>query len=62
VSEPYPGVLDCLKTAFAEILDAWGCELLEFGAGAERCALAGGIHPALRWRQRMPEPAASTSP
>jgi putative transposase len=38
---------DYLKTAFSEILAAWRCELLEFGAEADHVHLLIAIHPAL---------------
>lgn len=40
-------LLAYLNTAFAEILSAWRCELIEFGGEADHVHLLIGIHPAL---------------
>lgn len=42
-----PEVLDYLKIAFAEILDAWRCKLVEFGGEPDHVHLLIDIHPAL---------------
>ena len=42
-----PALLEYLNTAFAEILLAWRCELIEFGGEADHVHLLIGIHPAL---------------
>ena len=42
-----PALLDYLNTAFAEILGAWRCELVEFGGEADHVHLLIAIHPAL---------------
>ena len=42
-----PEILDYLKTGFAEVLDAWRCQLLEFGGEADHVHLLVDIHPAL---------------
>lgn len=42
-----PALLAYLNTAFAEILSAWRCELIEFGGEADHVHLLIGIHPAL---------------
>lgn len=42
-----PELLDYLHTAFAEILAAWHCELIEFGGEADHVHLLIAIHPAL---------------
>lgn len=40
-------LLDYLRQAFAEILAAWRCELLEFGGEEDHVHLLVDIHPAL---------------
>lgn len=40
-------LLDYLRVSFAEILDAWRCELIEFGGEADHVHLLIRIHPAL---------------
>lgn len=40
-------LLDYLKTAFAEILVAWRCTLIEFGGESDHVHLLVDIHPAL---------------
>ncbi len=42
-----PELLAYLKTAFAEILTAWRCRLVEFGGEADHVHLLIDIHPAL---------------
>ena len=42
-----PELLEYLKTAFAEILHAWRCKLLEFGGEPDHVHLLIDIHPAL---------------
>jgi len=42
-----PEVLSYLKDAFAEILAAWRCKLIEFGGEADHVHLLIDIHPAL---------------
>lgn len=42
-----PEVLDYLNIAFAEILAAWRCKLLEFGGEPDHVHLLIDIHPAL---------------
>lgn len=42
-----PELLDYLKTAFAEILAAWRCELIEFGGEPDHVHMLVSIHPAL---------------
>jgi putative transposase len=42
-----PEMLDSLKRAFAEILSAWRCALLEFGGESDHVHLLIDIHPAL---------------
>ena len=42
-----PEVLSYLKDAFAEILAAWRCKLVEFGGEADHVHLLIDIHPAL---------------
>jgi putative transposase len=42
-----PEMLDSLKDAFAEILAAWRCTLLEFGGESDHVHLLIDIHPAL---------------
>ena len=42
-----PELLDYLKVAFTETLDAWRCKLLEFGGEADHVHLLVDIHPAL---------------
>lgn len=42
-----PELLDYLKIAFAEILTAWRCKLVEFGGEADHVHLLIDIHPAL---------------
>ena len=42
-----PELLDYLNNAFAEILQAWRCELVEFGGEADHVHLLISIHPAL---------------
>src|SRR6266702_2774636 len=42
-----PALLDYLKTAFAEILNAWHCKLMEFGGEPDHVYLLIDIHPAL---------------
>lgn len=42
-----PEVLAYLETAFAEILAAWRCKLLEFGGEPDHVHLLINIHPAL---------------
>jgi len=42
-----PELLEYLETAFAEILAAWRCKLLEFGGEADHVHLLIDIHPAL---------------
>ena len=42
-----PELLKYLETAFAEILDAWRCKLLEFGGEPDHVHLLIDIHPAL---------------
>ena len=42
-----PELLEYLEAAFAEILDAWRCKLLEFGGEADHVHLLIDIHPAL---------------
>lgn len=40
-------ILEYLRTAFAEILAGWRCELVEFGGEADHVHLLVSIHPAL---------------
>jgi putative transposase len=40
-------LIEYLRGAFAEVLEAWRCELLEFGAEADHVHLLVDIHPAL---------------
>lgn len=42
-----PELLAYLETAFAQILTAWRCELLEFGGELDHVHLLVSIHPAL---------------
>jgi putative transposase len=42
-----PELLEYLQAAFAEILTAWRCSLLEFGGEADHVHLLVDIHPAL---------------
>ncbi len=42
-----PEILEYLKQAFAEILEAWRCELVEFGGEEDHVHLLMSIHPAL---------------
>jgi putative transposase len=42
-----PDLLAYLETAFAEVLSAWRCKLLEFGGEPDHVHLLVGIHPAL---------------
>ena len=42
-----PELLNYLQTAFAEILAAWRCSLVEFGGEADHVHLLIDIHPAL---------------
>lgn len=42
-----PEILEYLKEAFGEILEAWRCRLLEFGGEADHVHLLVDIHPAL---------------
>lgn len=42
-----PELLEYLKTAFTEILDAWRCKLVEFGGEPDHVHLLIDIHPAL---------------
>ncbi len=42
-----PELLDYLREAFTEILEAWRCTLLEFGGEADHVHLLVEIHPAL---------------
>ena len=42
-----PRLRSYLKTAFAQILAAWHCTLLEFGAEEDHVHLLVDIHPAL---------------
>ncbi len=42
-----PEILSYLKDAFAEILAAWRCKLVEFGGEADHVHLLIDIHPAL---------------
>ena len=42
-----PELLAALREAFAEILAAWRCTLIEFGGEADHVHLLVGIHPAL---------------
>lgn len=42
-----PELQDYLRTAFAEILEAWRCRLVEFGAEPDHVHLLIDIHPAL---------------
>lgn len=42
-----PPLLAYLEMAFAEILDAWRCKLLEFGGEPDHVHLLINIHPAL---------------
>lgn len=42
-----PEMLDYLRRAFADCLDAWKCKLLEFGGEADHVHLLADIHPAL---------------
>jgi REP-associated tyrosine transposase len=42
-----PDVLEYLEEAFAEILDAWRCKLIEFGGESDHVHLLVDIHPAL---------------
>lgn len=42
-----PELLEYLKTAFTEILDAWRCKLVKFGGEPDHVHLLIDIHPAL---------------
>ena len=42
-----PELLDYLKIAFTETLEAWRCQLIEFGGEADHVHLLVDIHPAL---------------
>lgn len=42
-----PELQEYLRTAFAEILEAWRCRLIEFGAESDHVHLLIDIHPAL---------------
>ena len=42
-----PELQEYLRTAFAEILEAWRCRLVEFGAESDHVHLLIDIHPAL---------------
>ncbi len=42
-----PDLLAYLETAFAEVLSAWRCKLLEFGGELDHAHLLVDIHPAL---------------
>jgi putative transposase len=42
-----PELLEYLETAFAEVLAAWRCKLLEFGGEMDHVHLLIDIHPAL---------------
>lgn len=42
-----PELLTYLETAFADILSAWRCELLEFGGEEDHMHMLIDIHPAL---------------
>ena len=42
-----PELLDYLKEAFADCLNAWRCELVEFGGEPDHVHLLVDIHPAL---------------
>ncbi|MDK2127111.1 IS200/IS605 family transposase, partial [Parachitinimonas caeni] len=42
-----PELLDYLKDAFSEVLDAWRCELIEFGGEPDHVHMLINIHPAL---------------
>ena len=42
-----PELLSYLKSAFFEILEAWHCELIEFGGEADHIHMLVDIHPAL---------------
>lgn len=42
-----PELLDYLRTAFSEILQAWRCSLVEYGGELDHVHLIASIHPAL---------------
>lgn len=42
-----PELLDYLKSAFADVLAAWRCALIEFGGESDHVHLLVDIHPAL---------------
>ncbi|PIP80596.1 MAG: IS200/IS605 family transposase [Gammaproteobacteria bacterium CG22_combo_CG10-13_8_21_14_all_40_8] len=42
-----PELLDYLRVSFEEILQAWRCELLEFGGESDHVHMLVSIHPAL---------------
>lgn len=42
-----PALLDYLKVAFTETLEAWRCKLIEFGGEPDHVHLLVDIHPAL---------------